>query len=89
MFQVRVIAYDTKYPDNSVMTDVTVVVTRNANAPKFSRLRYSQRISETFPIGNDILTVEATDQDGVSSITILNYNVELFRKRNNLCSLCL
>lgn len=63
--QLRIVAFDETYPDNDVSKMITVRVTRNANAPRFSQASYTQRVSESFPIGGEIMTAVATDPDGV------------------------
>lgn len=73
ILQIQILAYDTAYPNNRASVQVIITVIRNANAPEFSKVRYSQKITETFPIGDDILTVSATDKDGVSVFSIFIY----------------
>lgn len=53
----------------SLLTDqatVTIIVTRNDNAPIFIG-DYNEEIPDTTPLGSTILTVRATDADGVSA----------------------
>jgi len=59
------VAIDTAYKENKAITDVLITVTRNANAPKFQRSSYTSRISEMYPIGEDIVKISATDADNV------------------------
>ena len=37
---------------------------RNANPPRFTETSYSQAISETFPLVQEVIRVEAVDPDG-------------------------
>jgi protocadherin Fat 4 len=63
-YTIRVVAFDSEFPDNLVTSDVTIDVTRNPNAPRFENNRYTSSISESFPVGDIILQVKATDDDG-------------------------
>ena len=64
IFQFRIECYDSVYPDVKDTTDVAITVTRNLNPPFFEFPRYTQTIPETFGLGQEILTVRATDSDG-------------------------
>ncbi|XP_035826841.1 protocadherin Fat 4, partial [Aplysia californica] len=57
-------AYDSERPGQVATTNVTILVNRNPTAPVITNLLDSRRIPETFTLGIDILTVEATDADG-------------------------
>ena len=47
-------------------TTVNITVTRNEYSPKFSQGEYrKERVSEKTSVGTGILTVQATDRDGV------------------------
>ena len=61
--------YDTAYPDNYATGSLTVSVVRNANAPLFSQDEYSKSLDDQFPIGEDVLEVQATDLDQVMHST--------------------
>ena len=64
--QIRLVAYRTD--DNSVRatTIIRVIVTRNANSPRFLHGDISLTISEDQPLGVAFLKVNATDADTVS-----------------------
>lgn len=67
VLQLEIAAYDSAFPNNRVMEQLSINVLRNPNAPRFDQNSYSKRISETFPVGEIILQVAATDQDSVST----------------------
>ena len=48
--------------------DVTIVVIRNANAPKFLEKQYQKTVSQDTPLGEAIIGVNATDGDGVGIV---------------------
>ena len=58
--------YDSSYPDVVDVSDVTISVTRNLNAPVFELPNYQETIPETFALGVQILQVSAVDSDGDS-----------------------
>ena len=50
---------------------MNVTVTRNEFEPRFERGEYrTEQLSEKTPVGQSILTVSATDKDGVSLLYI-------------------
>ncbi len=59
------VAFDSMFPDNTAIADVTVNVVRNPSLPTFEQTRYTKSISESFPVGDIIQQVKATDADGV------------------------
>ena len=63
-YTLRIQAYDTVYPGNRAQEDLTVRVVRNRNGPVFTSGRYDFTVAETFPLGDIIGTVAATDGDG-------------------------
>jgi len=49
-------------------TTINVTVTRNEYEPHFTKRQYrKEAVSEKLPVGSKILTLSATDKDGVSS----------------------
>ena len=60
------IAYDTAYPDQVTTATVPVQVTRNANAPIFSRPEYRVTLAENHRLGSSVLSLTGTDDDKVS-----------------------
>lgn len=52
------------YPERKDVADVSITVLRNLNPPVFEFPSYSQRIPETFGLGQQVLQVSATDSDG-------------------------
>jgi len=62
-----VICFDTNYPKDVALENVTITVNRNPNPPRFANATYSATISDTFPLVTEVLKVSATDPDGVSN----------------------
>ena len=58
-------AVDDAEPGRVATVDVTIVVIRNANAPKFVENQYQKTVSQETPLGEAIIVVNATDKDGV------------------------
>jgi len=54
---------DSQQPLKSSTGTLTIHVDRNANCPVFSG-RYQVTIPETHPVGETVITVNATDADG-------------------------
>ena len=65
----RVITYDIAYPSEIATSTVDITVSRNENSPVFSAAVYRVTINETTNVGETILSVLATDADGVRSKT--------------------
>ena len=59
-------AVDDAEPGRVATVDVTIVVIRNANAPKFLESQYQKTVLQDMPLGEAIIVVNATDEDGVS-----------------------
>ncbi len=58
-----VVVWDSGNPQIEVDTTVTITMRRNEFVPTFFPTRYEASISEHDPIGRNIVTVNATDQD--------------------------
>ena len=67
-YTLRVIVYDSGDPKLQDTADVTIFVQRNPNAPRFTEFSYSRQINEEYPLGEDVLTVSAVDDDNVSEL---------------------
>ena len=65
--QIRVVVYDSEYPDQTSTAVVPVIVTRNANAPIFERPEYRQALAENHQLGSSVLQLKASDQDKVGA----------------------
>ena len=65
-FQLQVICYDDIYPDNIATALVTIDVTRNPNDPRFVDETYEKTLDEKHPLGGNVLTIRASDDDNVS-----------------------
>ena len=72
LFQLRVTAYDSVYPNELATSTVIVTVTRNDNGPVFTpAANYEKTVVATFGVGEVVLTVTAKDMDNVSDITLV------------------
>ncbi len=58
-------AADTADRGRLATAEVTILVQRNANAPQFSQTTYRMTLEEEAPLGEAVITVAATDDDGV------------------------
>ena len=61
----RLLVYDTAYPDQTSTATVPVQVTRNDAAPIFSRSEYETELAENQRLGSSVLQLLATDDDDV------------------------
>ena len=59
---------DDAEPGRMATADVTILVQRNANAPKFGRTDYRATVNDQATLGEPIVNVTANDEDGVSAI---------------------
>ena len=60
----RVVAYDSVYPDHTVTHNVVVNVARNQHGPEFvPGPVYSKVISDGFSVGEEVMRVRANDED--------------------------
>ncbi len=67
LVQLRVTAVDDAEPGRMATADVTILVQRNANAPRFERENYRVTVSDRATLGEPIANITATDEDGVST----------------------
>ena len=65
--QLTLEAYDSIYPDNRAVAPVTITVLRNPNEPKFRDGSYSVTIDEKIGLGAEVIQLQATDRDEVTS----------------------
>jgi len=63
--QVRIRAWDSAYPDNYVEGDLTINVRRNINRPQFAINNVDFNLDDTFPSGEIVYNLTATDLDNV------------------------
>ena len=73
--QLNVVAYDTRIPSVRKTVAVVINVRRNVNKPVFKPSSYSAEINETFPIGQEIVKVNATDKDAEVLVNCRNVHV--------------
>ncbi|RUS82555.1 hypothetical protein EGW08_009685 [Elysia chlorotica] len=62
-------AYDPEYPQDYAEESVLIRVARNEFSPVFSLPSYTVLINETEPVGTNIFTVQATDQNQGDVVT--------------------
>ncbi len=78
-------AQDMGYPPLTDRATVRVFVQRNLNAPRFTQTEYNVSITENDPVNAEVLTITATDQDGVSThVTCLSRHVIFSRRTTRL-----
>lgn len=65
--QLSVIAKDLGNPAGRSPIKVTVNIARNPAAPVFSQRNYEVTINENVPRGFSVISISATDNDGVST----------------------
>nr|XP_034314273.1 protocadherin-like wing polarity protein stan [Crassostrea gigas] len=65
----QVQAYDVAYPLDRDVTNVTITIRRNENAPQFDQFQYSANISENTARNVVVLRLNATDRDVGDRIT--------------------
>ena len=70
--QARFTAYDSKNPGQIARGELSILVLRNQNSPDFNPAFYRKTIADTFAVGTVVLTVTASDADGVSCLLIQN-----------------
>ena len=76
-FQLRVTAIDDADPGRMATADVTILVQRNANAPKFSEETYRVTLSEKATLGDPVIKINATDEDKVCIFWLTK--IEIFK----------
>ncbi len=62
-------AIDDAEPGRMATSDVTILVQRNANPPKFSESSYRVTVSAKATLGEPVIRVNATDGDDVGHIS--------------------
>lgn len=62
---VKLIAYDTVYPNIQATATATINVNRNPNPPIFNPSTYRVTLSENHALGSAVVDVNATDADFV------------------------
>ncbi|KAL5018733.1 hypothetical protein ScPMuIL_004455 [Solemya velum] len=63
-YTLRLIVYDSVYPDVQDTADVTIIVSRNPNSPVCSQSSYNINIAESTSLGDLLIDVNGTDADG-------------------------
>ena len=61
----RIRTWDSAYPDNYVEGDLTISVSRNVNSPQFAVNNVNFDLDDTFPSGEIVYNLTATDLDKV------------------------
>ena len=68
IFQLSIVAQDKGYPPLTDRATARVYVQRNLNPPRFSQNTYRVNITENNPVNSEVLSVRATDADGVRTL---------------------
>lgn len=63
--QLQLKAYETGYPDDFVTEILNVTINRNPNNPTWTTANYDVNVNEEEPFGYSVLTLSASDADGV------------------------
>lgn len=71
-FQVRIKVIDDAWPNIPQYGVLTVQVTRNRQGPQLQSTNYTRFIKASNPVGSNIVTIQASDPDGVSSFIFGN-----------------
>ena len=80
LFQLGLIAFDDAYPLQTAITNITISVNRNPNAPVFNPQVYTRSISEDYTLGFSLVQVEVSDDDGVGVILTFELGILIFNK---------
>ena len=77
VLQLSIMAQDRGYPPMNDRTTVYITVQRNLHSPVFTQEDYDISITENEPVQATVLTVTASDEDGVGrSVRFLNLFVD-------------
>ena len=72
LFQLTVIAQDSGSPPRTGTAPVTVNIIRNQFSPQFSNPNTARNINFNLPVGTEVYTFDATDNDSdVSELRLL------------------
>lgn len=63
--QARFTAYDSANPRQVARAELSIRVVRNQNGPVYNPATYRMTIAETYEVGSVVLTLTASDADGV------------------------
>lgn len=74
----RVITYDSADPTLRDTADVAISVTRNPSVPRWSESVYRRTVNEEYSMGVPVLTVLATDTDGVCYNSLAERQLKYF-----------
>ncbi|XP_041363172.1 uncharacterized protein LOC121378881 isoform X2 [Gigantopelta aegis] len=72
IYMLKVVIFDSAYPETRTTTEITINVERNLNAPRFLRPRYEVTIEANQELGVPFYNISASDFDGDSVI----YSIE-------------
>jgi len=80
LFQLSVLLWDTAYPQKTSTATLTLSISRNENPPKWSKSDYRVKANDRYKLGDEIVTVKATDKDKVNRANIRIANVRRYVK---------
>ena len=66
LLQLSVLLWDTAYPQKTSTATLTLSISRNENPPKWSKPDYKVKVNDRYKLGDEIVTVKATDEDKVT-----------------------
>lgn len=84
--QLNIVAYDDAVPEDRVETKISVYVRRNENGPRFPTNPGPVVIPSEAPLGHIVITINGTDSDGVSSVSLIGIKYGI---KNKFCALSL
>ena len=61
-----VMTWDEQRPQKTATSTFTALITRNENGPRWNQSEWRETINDRYKLGQKIVQVGATDQDGVS-----------------------
>ena len=67
--------YDDANPDEKAYANLTITVRRNEKKPRFEKSDYTSQILEITPIGTQVVQVQASDEEGVSTTGQCHYQI--------------
>ena len=85
-FQVRIKVIDDAWPNNPQYGVLTVQVRRNTQGPQLQSNRYTRNIEASNPVGSNIVTIQASDPDGVSSFIFCVISLAFYHATHTMVS---
>lgn len=67
-YVLKLIAYDSEYPQDTATTNFTITIARNPEAPQFDTTVYSAVVKEEETIGYSLFTLTGSDANNVRNL---------------------